>query len=116
MLPTVERLNKSQEIQRVLKEGKRINSLYFSLYGRGATNDNLSGRFRAAVITSLKVSKKATERNRAKRQLHAAIRQFRQSNKLAGDFVFILKSEIIDKDFSKINQEVTRCLKIFASN
>lgn len=115
MLPIAERLNKSLEIQRVLKKGKRVNSLYFSLYRQSAIDSNLSGRFRAAVIAGLKVSKKATERNRAKRLIQAAIRQFRQNNRIAGDFVFILKSEIIDKDFPTINQEVARCLKIFAS-
>lgn len=110
MLPTAERLKTSQNIERVLKKGKRINSPYFTIYFDRGTDDSPPPRFRGAVVVGLKVSKKATERNRAKRKIHAAIREYRQNCKLAGDFVIILKKEIVNIDYQLIKSEITKCL------
>src|SRR3990167_3290942 len=111
MLPTAERLKTSQNIERVLRRGRRINSSFFTIYfDNGSSRDN-SISLRGAVIAGLKVSKKATERNRAKRQLRAALREYRQNQKLVGDFVFVLKKEIINVEYQKIKSELFKCLR-----
>ena len=109
MLPTAERLKTSQNIERVLRRGRRINSSFFTIY-RIDTPKEITANFRGAVVAGLKVSKKATERNRVKRQIQAALREYRQTQELRGDFVFILRKEIINANYQQINLELTRCL------
>lgn len=70
-------------------------------------------QFRGAVIAGLKVSKKASERNRVKRRIHAAIREYRQNQILTGDFVLILNKEIVNAHYQQIKSELTKCLNIF---
>lgn len=62
------------------------------------------------MVAGLKVSKKATERNRVKRQIHALLREYRQDQKLTGDYVFILKKEILSANYQQIKLELLRCL------
>ena len=109
MLPTAERLKTSQNIERVLRRGRRINSSFFTIY-RIDTPKEITANFRGAVVAGLKVSKKATERNCVKRQIQALLREYRQSQELIGDFVFILRKEIINANYQQINLELTRCL------
>ena len=109
MLPTAERLKTSQNIERVLRRGRRINSSFFTIYSID-TPKEVTAVFRGAVVAGLKVSKKATERNRVKRQIQALLREYRQSQELIGDFVFILRKEIINANYQQINLELTRCL------
>jgi len=110
MLPTAERLKTSQNIERVLRRGRRINSSFFTIYRNVGAYCNTPVHFRGAVVAGLKVSKKATERNRVKRQIQALLREYRQSQELIGDFVFILRKEIINANYQQINLELTRCL------
>lgn len=95
---------------RVLRRGRRINSSFFTIYGID-TPKEVTASFRGAVVAGLKVSKKATERNRVKRQTQAALREYRQDQELTGDYVFILRKEIIKADYQQIKFELTRCLK-----
>lgn len=71
MLSRTHRLNKKQDIETVFKRGK---SIYAGSLGlRLAPNRRSISRF--TVIVSLKVSKKAVERNRLKRRLREIVRQ-----------------------------------------
>lgn len=106
MLPTSERLKSSREIERVLKKGNRTSSPLFSVFYLKSSQS-----FRGAVITGLKVSKKATERNKVKRRFLASLREIRQNNILTGDFVFILRKAIFDTEFTNIKGELERCLR-----
>lgn len=114
MLPTAERLKTSENLKRVLRRGRRINSSFFTIYCID-TPQEITAIFRGAVVAGLKVSKKATERNRVKRQIHALLREYRQNQELAGDFVFILRKEIIKADFQQIKFELTKCLNVLRS-
>ena len=94
---------------RVLRRGRRINSSFFTIYFIDSPKE-VTAEFRGAVVVGLKVSKKATERNCAKRRMHAAIREYRRNQKLVGDFIFVLKKEIISLDYQQIKTELTKCL------
>lgn len=94
---------------RVLRRGRRINSSFFTIYFIN-TPKEVTASFRGAVVAGLKVSKKATERNHVKRQIHALLREYRQDQELIGDYVFILRKEILKTDYHQIKFELTRCL------
>ncbi len=70
MLNNINRLRKSNEIQRVFKFGKSIRSVNFSI--RYAPNR--LGAIRFAVVVGTKVDKRATRRNALKRRLREVIR------------------------------------------
>lgn len=71
MLARGHRLNKKQDIEKVFKRGR---SVYAGSLGLRASPNNLeTSRF--TVVVSLKVSKKAVERNRLKRRLREILRQ-----------------------------------------
>lgn len=64
-------MNKKQDIERIFKRGR---SIYAGALGlRAAPNSLAISRF--TVVVSLKVSKKAVERNRLKRRLREIMRQ-----------------------------------------
>ncbi len=71
MLPKINRLTKSTEIQKILREGKGIkrSSLLLKIRELPALSPP-----RFAVVVGRKVSKKATIRNRIKRQIREALR------------------------------------------
>ncbi len=73
MLPKINRLTKSTEIQKILREGKgtRRNSLLLKIKTRKLP---ASSPPRFAVVVGRKVSKKATVRNKIKRQIREALR------------------------------------------
>lgn len=71
MLSREHRLNKRQDIERVFKRGR---SIYANSLGLRLAPNNLEfSRF--TVVVSLKVSKKAVERNRLKRRLREIVRR-----------------------------------------
>lgn len=71
MLPKINRLTKSTEIQKILREGRGIKRSSLLLKIRELPT--LSPP-RFAVVVGRKVSKKATIRNRIKRQIREALR------------------------------------------
>ncbi len=71
MLPRQHRLNKRLDIERVFKRGRSV--FVGNLGLRLAPNNLKSSRF--TVVVSLKVSKKAVERNLLKRRLREIVRQ-----------------------------------------
>lgn len=70
MLSNINRLRKSNEIQKVFKFGKSIRSANFSL----RYNPNRASNNRFAIVVGLKVSKLATRRNAIKRLVREVIR------------------------------------------
>ena len=70
MLPVKYRLAKRKDIERVMKRGR---SFFVKDIGIRIAKNNLDNS-RITVVTSLKVSKKAVDRNRLKRQIREIIR------------------------------------------
>lgn len=71
MLPAEHRLNKKIDIDRVFKRGRTVYAGDLAL--RFAPNGLPKARF--TVVTSLKVSKRATKRNLLKRRLRETVRR-----------------------------------------
>lgn len=71
MLPSQHRLNKKIDIDRVFKRGRTVYAGDLAL--RFAPNNLKEARF--TVVTSLKVSKRATKRNLLKRRLRETVRR-----------------------------------------
>ena len=70
MLPASHRLKKTKEIERVFKEGRGLKE--DSLLLKAARNNLGVSRF--AFVAGQKASKKATQRNKAKRRLREIVR------------------------------------------
>ena len=71
MLPSQHRLNKKIDIDRVFKRGRTV---YAGDLALRFVPNNL-GEARFTVVTSLKVSKRATKRNLLKRRLRETVRR-----------------------------------------
>jgi len=108
MLPEKFRLQDFGEIEKVKKEGKLIQNPLFGLLVLKREDNGLS---RFAFIVSLKISKKSTKRNRAKRLLSEVVRSFLPEIKDGFDLVFLAKKSIIDKSFWDIKKQVEIILK-----
>jgi len=106
MLPKQNRLKKKKDFDRVFRNGGKIktNALFF----RWAPNNLKISRF--GFIVSQKISKKATIRNKTKRQLRALIRKRIAVLQKGIDGVFIVKPGLEKKDFSEIEKIVVHIL------
>ena len=107
MLSQANRLKKDREFKRVHKEGKFFGSHFLAL--KIAPNNLKDTRF--GIIVGTKVSKKAVDRNKAKRRLREAIRQQLPQIKPGFDVVLMVKPEITSKDYQEIVKTVFGLLK-----
>ena len=108
MLPKKFRLQDFGEIEKVKKEGKLFQNPLFGLLVL-KRKDNGPSRF--AFIVSLKISKKSTKRNKAKRLLSEALKGFLPKIKKGFDLVFLGKKAIIDKSFWEIKKQLELVLQ-----
>lgn len=90
-------LNKSSII------GRKYQAPFFSLVVKENTGDK-----RFAFVIGIKTAKKAVIRNKIRRRLQEAIKEFIPTLK-PGDYVFYAKKAILDKNYNQIRDE----LKIF---
>lgn len=102
MLPTGYRLTKDKEFQKVFKNGK---SFYLPEIGAKFAANNLAvSRFGFSV--SLKVSKKAVERNRLKRRLREIVRLRIDKIKPGFDFVLVACPGAVDLNFEQLVKKI----------
>lgn len=87
MLTRQQRLRRSSDIQRVYETGQKAFHPFFRLIKA----PGLTGQTRMTVVTSLRVSKKAIERNRLKRQLRAFWQKVAESLAKPYDCVIIVQ-------------------------
>lgn len=66
---------------------------------------------RYGFVVSKKVSKKATDRNKAKRRLRDIVRTSPQSNKKGYDAVLVVKKGIVQARFSEIKNAARSALE-----
>lgn len=107
MLKKEFRLRKQKEFKNVFSKGFYFSGSFLSL--KIAKSNLQICRF--GFIVSKKVSKKAVERNRAKRLLRESIRLTQKNIKTGFDAVFISKAGIVGKDFEEVNSAVEKLLK-----
>jgi len=99
MLSSEHRLRSSSEVQAVLQEGTPLFSPYCKvIYVKHPRR--VYSRF--AVIVGKKSAKKATDRNRIKRRLRAAIAISLPCISHTSDIIVLGKREILEVDFSTL--------------
>ena len=104
MLNKINRLTKDKDFDNVFKNGK---SSYDKLIGAKAIQNQL-GDSRFGILVSAKVSKKAVERNKIKRQIREIIRLQQDKTKPGYDVVIITLPAILGKNYQEIEQSVNR--------
>ena len=107
MLKKTNRITKDKEFDRAFKTGQ---SFYTKVFGIKAAGNNLEA-IRLGVLVSTKVSKKAVIRNKVKRQIREIIQKELPALKEGKDLVVIVFSQILDKKFEEIKEEIIFGLK-----
>jgi len=107
MLPEANRLKKKNDFDMVFKKGAGYKNSCFVL--RVVKNDLDYSRF--GIIASLKVSKKAVERNKVRRRIAEAIRRNLDSIKPGFDTVFIALPVALKADYKSVEKWVMELLK-----
>lgn len=104
MLPKTNRLVKTKDFEKVFKQGR---SFFTKLMGvkilGGQAKNNRFG-----VIISAKVSKKAVERNRLKRQIREALRELNKKLLQGFDLAIIVSPNLLKSDFKAIKNELEK--------
>jgi len=95
-----ERLSKLKEFQRVFDHGKSLSASTVAFY----YCENDKGFPRAGFIASKKVSKRAVDRNRAKRLMREVFRLNKHRLKPV-DLVFIARKGILGKKYGDVERD-----------
>jgi len=100
-------LTKKKDFDNVFKLGY---SSYDKILGLKTIDNHLSYN-RVGIIIGTKISKKATERNKIKRQIREILRKFLLSTSTSRDMVLICLSPIKEANHQVIEQIISRLLK-----
>ena len=106
MLSKKYRLLKKKDFENVFKKGKFINNKF--LYFKIIQNNQKNSRF--GISISKKITKKAVDRNKIKRQIRNIIKQKIPFIKKNIDLVIISKKEINEKSFTQIEENINQIL------
>jgi len=96
------RLTKDKEFDNVFKNGR---SSYDKLIGVKAVRNGLPDN-RFGIMVSVKVSKKAVERNKVKRRIRESVKAKLPAMKPGYDCVIIALPEVLEKDSGEIEKSV----------
>ena len=119
MLPDANRLKHRKDFSAVYRKGMRRNSAHLSLRALRKPKSADSTKPTAAkslqptrtgISISLKVSKRATVRNRIKRQIRAALRQLLPRIKLGWDLIIVVRPIAQECNYAEILQELEQLL------
>lgn len=103
MFAAVNRLRRKADFDRVYKEGKTLRTRFFRL----KTAPNQLDLLRFGVVIPNKVAKRATERNRKKRQVREATRALLPQLVTGYDVVLMAQSEILAASYQEIQADLT---------
>ncbi len=111
VLPLINRFNSRKEISLVFKNGQRRFSQIATLnFWRNPERENQPWRL-AVIVGKTSVSKLATHRNRAKRQLLNAFYQKSKNYDISGlDFVIVAKKSVLDLNFEQLKNELNQLI------
>lgn len=104
MLPVQLRLRKSR-VEQILKKGYRKTTNYFSIKFLRRTE----GESRFAVVVSMKIDPKATNRNRLRRQIYEALGNAQKPSSPL-DVILIAKTPVKNLPFAELQEIVTSTL------
>lgn len=111
MLPKKQRLAKNR-IEYILKKGKKKHTHFFTV--KYLSTKLPISRF--CVITSLKISAKATVRNRLRRQIYEIFRLHPELPATPSDLVLISKALILQLKFAELTKNLLITLKNLNTN
>src|SRR3989338_8193145 len=101
------RLAKKNDFQSVFKTGRKSFNKFFGLrYGL-----NNLGNSRVAVVVSNKVSKKATVRNKIKRQVRSIIFDFLPKCRQNFDIIINILPSSLNQKYNVLQEELLKILK-----
>ncbi len=104
MLAKSHRLLKKKDFDRTFKQGK---SFYTKFLGvKVLANQTEANRF--GIIISTKISKKAVERNKLKRQIREILRPLNKKLKPGFDLIIIAAPSLLGQDYQSIKIELER--------
>ena len=107
MLTRTRRIVKEKEFTAVLGRGRFVPTPFFLL--KYINNDRAYDRY--GFVVSKKVSKKATERNKAKRRLRAIVQKNPYAAAEGRDIVFVVKRGMVSAQFNEIKNTALTALK-----
>lgn len=107
MLARELRVRKRQDFDSVYKKGKSFSCKYLKIY---VLSTDLPKQ-RCGFSISKKVSKKAVERNKLKRQISFILKEELKILKNNVDLVFVVRNSILDLPFNEIKFNVKELLK-----
>lgn len=119
MLAQQFRLKQERNFELLFQEGDYVSGKVVSLkYCKISESSKIKSRFdlndlRIGFIVSTDVDKRATIRNRKKRQMREAVRQLIKQDKIKLGYVmaFIANTSIADADYQKIEYNIIQVLK-----
>lgn len=108
MLAKKYRLTGRRNFELIKEKGKLVQSPIFgvSYFKR---DDLLPSRF--GFIVSTKISKKATVRNKVRRQLKRAVKKFLPKVSSGFDILFLAKRSIMEREGKELEREVKKALE-----
>ena len=107
-LPKNHRLTRDKDFKNVFDSGKTVKDSF--LFIRFLIDkDQKHSRF--GIVVSGKVSKKATVRNKVRRQISEVLRNNLDRIINNADVVIVTNSKIVDKEFTEIEKVVLNLLK-----
>lgn len=106
MLAKSRRLARDKDFENVFKSGK---SFYSKFLGIKATANNKAEN-RYGIIISAKVSKKAVERNKLKRQLKEIFGNLDYKIKQGFDLAIVVLPAVMGQDFISLKSEAEKAL------
>ena len=107
MLPKINRLKKTKDIERVFREGRGFGEGF--LFLKLAKNDLNAVRF--AFIVGKKISNRASVRNKIKRIMRDAVQKRIDNIKYGFDAVIIAQTGAKENNFQKVESEVEKLFK-----
>lgn len=111
MLARQFRLSKEKDFKKIFKFGKFVRAGVFSL--KILANNLENNRY--GIVISSKVSKKAVERNKLKRQFRAAIRELDGQIVRGFDLIIMVFPSALGKEYRFIKSELKESLSTLKS-
>ncbi|MBU2472620.1 ribonuclease P protein component [Patescibacteria group bacterium] len=100
MLPRKYKLKKDNDFKKVFNKGKYYQKDFIKI--KFLKNDLEINRF--GLIIGLKISKKAVQRNKIKRQLEEIIQSELEQIRKGIDIIILVQPEIIEKEYQEIKE------------
>lgn len=107
MLPKPNRLKKKKDFEKIFRKGKGFKEGF--LFLKALTNNLKFSRF--GIVVGKEVSRKATLRNKIKRQIREIVRAKLAKLKTGIDVILIALSGIETKDFLEIEKTIDKLFK-----